>query len=45
VKYIVVGEWERYKYNTSDLALDEQLFQEHLRIAFQNATVTIYEVP
>jgi hypothetical protein len=41
----MVGEWERYKYSTGDLALNEQLFQEHLRTAFQNATVTIYEVP
>jgi uncharacterized membrane protein len=45
VKYIVVGEWERYKYNTDQIAINEDKFIENLTIAFQNPTVTIYEVP
>jgi len=45
VKYIVVGEWERYKYNTDQIVINEDKFMENLTIAFQNPTVTIYEVP
>ncbi|HLD94577.1 MAG TPA: DUF2298 domain-containing protein [Anaerolineales bacterium] len=45
VKYIVVGEWERYKYNTDQMTLNEAKFEENLTVAFQNGSVTIYEVP
>jgi YYY domain-containing protein len=45
VRYIVVGEWERYKYNTDQLAINEDKFVENLVVAFQNPTVTIYEMP
>lgn len=45
VRYIVVGEWERFKYNTGDFTINEDKFKENLTVAFQNETVTIYEVP
>lgn len=45
VKYIVVGEWERYKYNTDQFMVNEEKFVDNLVIAYQNPTVTIYEVP
>ena len=40
VKYVVVGEWERNSYSVS-----ESLFVENLIVAFQNPSVTIYQVP
>jgi YYY domain-containing protein len=40
VKYLVVGEWERNSYSVS-----ESLFVENLIVAFQNPSVTIYQVP
>jgi YYY domain-containing protein len=40
VKYLVVGEWERNSYSVS-----ESLFVENLIVAFQNSSVTIYQVP
>lgn len=39
VRYVVVGEWERFSYEVL-----ESKFTENLAIAFQNASVTIYEV-
>lgn len=45
VKYIVVGEWERFAYNNDQMTLDEDKFKENLLIAYQNSTVTIYQVP
>ncbi|MEX2143439.1 MAG: DUF2298 domain-containing protein [Anaerolineales bacterium] len=40
VRYVVVGEWERYSYQVS-----EDKFAENLLFAFQNSSVTIYQVP
>ncbi len=40
VRYLVVGEWERNSYLVS-----ESLFAENLIVAFQNPSVTIYQVP
>ena len=40
VKYLVVGEWERSSYLVSD-----SLFAENLIVAYQNPSVTIYQVP
>ncbi len=45
VKYIVVGEWERFAYNSDQVVLNEDKFKENLIVAFQNPTVTIYEIP
>jgi uncharacterized membrane protein len=45
VKYIVVGEWERFAYNSDQFMIGEDKFKENLTVAFQNPTVTIYEVP
>lgn len=45
VEYIVVGDVERFTYTNDQMRLVEQKFAENLQIAFQNATVTIYQVP
>ena len=45
VKYIVVGEWERFAYEAGEATINEDKFRENLIVAFQNQTVTIYEVP
>lgn len=44
VHYIVVGEWERHTYNSGGQLIDEDKFKANLTTAFQNDTVTIYEV-
>jgi uncharacterized membrane protein len=47
VRYIIVGQLERSTYRQDDQrglrALDEQKFQKNLKVAYQNAGVTIYE--
>ena len=47
IRYVVVGNLERATYLADDQkglrALDEQKFSQHLRIAFQDNGVTIYE--
>lgn len=45
VRYIVVGEWEEFKYNTGQMTLNEDKFKENLTVAFQSASLTIYEAP
>ncbi|MCL5429528.1 MAG: DUF2298 domain-containing protein [Chloroflexi bacterium] len=45
VKYIVVGEWERFAYDSGEATINEDKFRENLIVAFHNDSVTIYEVP
>jgi YYY domain-containing protein len=45
VRYILVGEWEEFKYNVDDQQIDEEKFKDNLVTAFENEMVTIYEVP
>ena len=45
VRYIVVGEWEKFKYTTGDQVINENKFKENLITAFQNDSVTIYQIP